>query len=76
MKNLKQIHKKKVYRLRLLRFKKRIPAPRVVELAKLRGEPGFDPSYIYHVESGRYVSRGLMVERAIAKALGTSWEKI
>ncbi len=60
---------KKLERLWLLRRRKHITA-------KIIAGDQFDPSYIYHVEAGRFVSRHLWVEKAIAKALGTTWEKI
>lgn len=60
---------KKLERLWLLRRRKRMTA-------KMIAKGLFDPSYVYHVESGRCVSRQFRVENAIAKALGTTWEKI
>ena len=60
---------RKLKRVRYLRWIKEIPA-RVVADGK------FDPSYVYHVEAGRFVSKDLMVEKAIAKSLGIPWEKI
>ena len=60
---------RKLKRVRYLRWEKRISARTIAD-----GK--FDPSYVYHVEAGRFVSKGLMVEKAIAKVLGIPWEKI
>lgn len=69
MKKPEKHDQKKLNRVKFLRWKKRISAKKIANGL-------FDPSYVYHVESGRHVSRGLMVEREIAKALGIPWEKI